>query len=347
MNTLRKYCIRKSLNKNSFKFKFSMILSLVVMLILISLLSIFYGSVKLNIKDIFNAFTNGSDVSKTYVIIFYVRIPRTIAGILAGASLAVAGVILQAVLNNSLASPNIIGINSGAGLFTIILLAFFPQYNNYRSLAAFSGALFAALLIYFIAYKTGASRSTIVLAGIAVSSFLNAGIQAVMTLYPESAIGNNSFMIGGFSGITMDKVKFGAGYIIIGLILAYIFSYDMNILSLGDEIAVSLGLKTGFYRFLLIIIASVLAGSAVSFSGLLSFVGLIVPHFTRLIVGSDNRIVIPVAGIMGGVFVVTCDFAARTIFAPFEIPVGIIMSFIGGPFFIYILLRQKRGRVYD
>lgn len=342
MNILQKFYIQKPLDRNSFKFKFTMILGLVVILILMSLLSVFYGSVKLNIKDIFNAFINGDNISKTYIIIFYVRIPRIIAGILAGAALAVSGVILQAVLNNALASPNIIGVNSGAGLFTIMLVVFFPEYINYVPLAAFLGALFASLLIYFIAYKTGVSRGTIVLAGIAVSSFLNAGIQTIMTLYPEASIGNNSFMVGGFSGITMNKIKFAIGYIIVGLILAYILSYHMNILALGDEIATSLGLKVSFYRFLLIIVASILAGSAISFSGLLGFVGLIIPHFTRLIMGTDNRLVIPVSSIMGGIFVVTCDLISRVIFSPFEIPVGIIMSFIGGPFFIYILIKQKK-----
>jgi iron complex transport system permease protein len=145
----------------------------------------------------------------------------------------------------------------------------------------------------------------------------------------------------------MEKLGFAGIFIAIALILSLILSYDMNVLALGDESAKSLGMKVSRIRFLFLILAALLSGSAISFAGLLGFVGLIVPHVSRIIVGYDNRILIPVSALLGGLFTLLCDLLARVLFAPFEIPVGIIMSFLGGPFFIYLLISRRRGQLYD
>lgn len=308
-------------------------------------LSVCCGSVSISLKELFGALFDGE--SKIYRIIAYVRLPRAAAALISGAALAVSGAILQSVLNNSLASPKTIGINSGSGMFVAICISLFPGVPQLVPTAAFIGALLSTLLIYAIAYKTGASRITVILAGIAISSLFGAVTDAIVTIFPDSLIGSNAFAVGGFSGVTLEKMKLAAMYISIGLAAALIMSYDLNVMALGDEMASSLGMRTGVYRFIFIIIASLLAGSAVSFSGLLGFVGLIVPHAARFLVGHDNRLIIPASMLMGSAFCLICDLISRVIFSPFEIPVGIVMSFIGGPFFVYLLFRQKRGRLYD
>lgn len=347
MNMWQKFSTRINLNKNSRSYNVTVIALLIILLLIGVFMSISIGSSRIPLSEIISALRQGDSTSKTYRIINFVRIPRTLAAVLAGCALSVSGAILQSVLNNSLASPNIIGVNSGAGLFTILIAAFFPTGLYFTPIAAFIGALLAVLLVYFIAKRAGASRMAIVLSGVAVSSFIGAITDTVLTLKPDTAISRTLFLIGGFSGITMEKVGFAGGFIVAALIIALILSYDMNILVLGDESAKSLGLNVVIFRFLFLILAALLAGSAISFAGLLGFVGLIVPHTTRFLIGYDNRILIPVAALLGSLFTLLCDLLARVLFAPFEIPVGIIMSFLGGPFFIYLLIKGKRGQLYD
>ena len=290
----------------------------------------------------------GKETSPNVVnIVNFVRIPRTIAAILSGCALSVSGLILQTVLNNSLASPNTIGVNAGAGLFTVLTAAYLPDLLYLTPIAAFIGGMLSVLIVYFIAQKTGASRMAIILSGIAVSSFIGAITDTVLTLWPDTAISRIGFLIGGFSGVTMDSIKLPSILIILASIITLILSVDMNVLALGDETAASLGLNVSVYRFIFLVLASLLAGSSISYSGLLGFIGIIVPHTARFLVGHDNMVLTPVCGLLGSVFMVFCDLLSRVLFAPFEIPVGIIMSFLGGPFFIYLLLSQKRGRIYD
>lgn len=336
-----------NLNKNSKSYNISLIAFLLVLLLFGVFLSISMGSSKISLSEIISAVRQGDNTLKNYRIIMFVRIPRTLAALLAGCALSLSGAILQSVLNNSLASPSIIGVNSGAGLFTILIAAFFPASLYLTTVAAFMGAILTVLLVYFIALKTGASRMSVVLSGIAVSSFLGAITDTVLTLKPETVLSRLAFMIGGFSGITIEKIAGASLFIILAFIIALILSYDMNILVLGDESAQSLGLNVSRTRFLFLILAAILAGSAVSFAGLIGFVGLIIPHVSRSLVGFDNRILLPVSALLGSIFTLVCDLLARLLFAPFEIPVGIIMSFLGGPFFIYLLIKGKRGQVYD
>ncbi len=359
MNILQKFSTQKNLNKmnihenvlninkNKKSYNITVIVFLIILLIVGVFISISFGSTKIPLSAILSTIKQGNSTSKFYRIINFVRIPRTFAAVLAGCALSVSGVILQSVLNNSLASPSIIGVNSGAGLFTVLIAAFFPKYVYLTTIAAFMGAILAVLMVYLIAKKTGASRMTIILSGVAVSSFIGAMTDTVLTIKPDTVIGRTAFLIGGFSGVTIDKVSFAGGFILTAIIIAFILGYDMNILALGDESAKSLGLNVARIRFIYLILAAILAGSAISFAGLLGFVGLIVPHVARILVGYDNRILLPVSALLGGIFTLLCDLLARVIFAPYEIPVGIIMSFLGGPFFIYLLIKGKRGLLYD
>ena len=277
----------------------------------------------------------------------HVRLPRTLAGLAAGGALAVAGALIQSVLNNAMASPNVIGVNAGAGFFAMLAVTLAPGMAGALPAASFFGALCTALFVYALAVKAGLSRTTLILAGIAVSSILTAGVNAITLLFPDDVIGATGFMLGGFSGVTLSSVGSAAWYLLAGLLLAFVLAADLNVLQLGEESAQSLGLHLGRTRFLAILAAALLAGGAVSFAGLLGFVGLLVPHMARRLTGNDNRWLLPACLLLGGAFVLLCDVLARVLFAPFEIPVGIVMSLLGGPFFLVMLLRRKRSRVYD
>lgn len=276
-------------------------------------------------------------------IVLYVRMPRTLAAILAGAALAAAGVLIQGVLNNPLAGPNIIGVNAGAGFCTLLFSCLLPTAAQLLPAAAFVGALGTSLLILLLSDRMGASRMTVVLAGVAISSFLSAGTDLITTLDPEATLGMSSFMIGGFSGVSLPRLTAAACYILPGLALSLILAGDLDVLSLGDEVAQSLGLRVRRMRILLLSLASLLAGAAVSFSGLLGFVGLVVPHAIRRFTGGEHRSLLPLSMLGGAAFVLVCDIVARNAFVPYELPVGILLSLLGGPFFLLLLLKNRRG----
>ena len=329
------------------KNKALLVWGLIGLLVFFSLLSLRCGSQNYPLSQMFSALANGERESPQWRVFMYVRVPRTLACILSGCALAAAGVLIQAVLNNAMASPNVIGVNAGAGFFAILAATLLPWLPGIIPAASFIGALCTALLIYGLAVRRGLSRTTLVLAGITVSSILTAGINTITLLFPDATIGANGFMLGGFSGVTLETLKSAVGYIGCGLLLAAFMSANLNVLRLGEETAASLGLNVGLTRFLSVLAAALLAGAAVSFSGLLGFVGLLVPHAARHFVGSDQRWLLFTAALMGAIFLLGCDILSRVLFAPFEFPVGIMMSLLGGPFFLSLLLRHKRSKIYD
>lgn len=279
-------------------------------------------------------------------VLVYVRLPRVLAGIGAGAGLAVAGVLLQAVLNNAMASPNVIGVNAGAGFFALLTMVAVPAVPGAVQFASFLGALGCAMLVYALAWRAGLSRTTLVLAGLAVSGMLTAGINTLKLLWPEIVASSPGFLTGGLSGVTLPMLAAACPYLAVGLLLVLFLAVDLNVLCLGEESAAGLGLHVTRTRFMGILAAALLAGAAVSFAGLLSFVGLLAPHMVRRFAGADHRVLIPASALLGAAFVVDCDIAARMLFAPFELPVGILLSLIGGPFFLHLLLHRRRRRIY-
>lgn len=311
------------------------------------LLSLRCGSQDISFRELLATLSRGDSGSAAWRILVHVRVPRTLAGLAAGSALALAGALIQAVLNNAMASPNVIGVNAGAGFFAMLAVTLAPGIPGLLPAASFAGALCTALFIYALAARAGLSRTTLILAGVAVSSILTAGVNALTLLYPDDAVGATGFMLGGFSGVTLASVTSAGGYLAAGLLLAVFLAVDLNVLQLGEESAAGLGLHVGLVRFLAILAAALLAGAAVSFAGLLGFVGLLVPHMARRLTGSDNRWLLPASALLGGGFVLLCDVLARVLFAPFELPVGIVMSLLGGPFFLSLLVRHKRSRIYD
>ncbi len=320
------------------------ILGLLILLAISFIAGLSFGSVKVSVRDVFGAFFNPDASPLSTTIIREVRFPRVLAGLLAGTGLATAGVILQGVMNNALASPNTIGVGSGAGFFVMLALAFFPGKVFLRPVFAFCGALFATLMIFALAYFADTSRITIILAGITVSSFLSAGINLIKTLDTDIALNINSFLIGSLSGVSFKDITVPGILIALFAVCAVLLAGPLNMLGLGDEVAGSLGMRVPAVRFILMIVSSVLAGCVVSYAGVLGFVGLIVPHICRRLFGNDAKTLIPCSILMGASFVMICDLLARVLFSPYEIPTGIIMSFIGGPFFMYLLIIKKGGR---
>lgn len=315
----------------------------VLLFVLSALLSLGLGAVKLSLPDIGSAILRGPE-GTAGIIFWYSRLPRTAACLLAGAALAVSGAVIQCVLHNQLASPSIIGVNAGAGLAVTLCCATGAISGWAIAGSAFIGAMSAMLLVVCIGQSAGASRTTVVLAGVAVNAILHALTEAITTLVPQIAMMSADFRVGGFSSVSHTRIVPAGVLIVSALLLLLLMRNELDVLSLGDDTAKSLGMPVKRMRVIFLILSALLAGSAVSFTGLLGFVGLIVPHIIRKLVGSDNRRLLPLCALGGAGFVTLCDTAARVIFAPYELPVGILMSVIGGPVFLMLLLQRKGGR---
>lgn len=301
--------------------------------------SVTMGSVRIPLEEIWQALL-GETPGIHQQIIMNIRLPRTIVAALVGVNLALAGAVLQAIMKNPLADPHIIGISSGAGLTGILVMLVFPGYEYMITPAAFVGAMGAAVCIYALAWKNGIRPVRIILAGVAVSAFLGAGISALMIFYSDKVHGALMWMVGGLAARSWPHVSIIWPYAAVGLVLVLLGSKHLNILQLGDEIAKGLGLNVELTRVMMTALAAMLAASAVSVVGLLGFVGLIVPHATRLLVGSDYRFLLPGAALLGAAVVIFSDTFARTAFAPTELPVGILMAALGAPFFLFLLRRE-------
>ncbi|WP_456290270.1 iron ABC transporter permease [Paenibacillus sp. AK002] len=305
------------------------------------LISIATGAVMIPLRDIVTGILHHELPGMNRDIIWNIRLPRTLVAMLVGANLAVSGALLQGVMRNPLADPHIIGVSSGAGLFGIFLLVVVPQYDYLLTPAAFLGATLAAFIIYLLSWKDGVSPLRIVLSGVAVSAFLGSGISAMLTFYSDRVHGALIFMVGGLAAKSWPDLSTILPYSLIGLLLAMIYSKQMNIMMLGEVNARNLGTRVELSRLMITAIATLLAASAVSIAGLLGFVGLIVPHIAKLLVGGDYRILIPSSALLGAAVLTFCDTLARMMFTPIELPVGIIMGVLGAPFFLYLLRRRK------
>ena len=324
--------------KDRHSYRLAVIIILAVLCVIAFVVGNASGTVSVSVKRIFQVlFTDDGSTERS--IIWTIRLPRMILAALVGINLALSGCILQGVMHNPLADPSIIGISSGAGLFGIIILVIYPQFQQVVPIAAFAGALLAAGIIYILAWKGGIQPTRIVLAGVAVSALFSAGISGTLVFFSDRVHGALTFMNGSLSARSWPEVTTILPYTIIGIIFAVINSQKLNILVLGDDTARGLGLHVERVRFGLTALAALLAASAVSVVGLLGFVGLIVPHSIRLLLGNNYKIMFPATALLGAALVMFSDTLARTLFSPTEIPVGIVMAIIGVPFFLYLLRR--------
>lgn len=309
--------------------------------ILIALIFLFgtIGSVRLSFSEMIEGLSGENKMAST--ILYEMRLPRNVLAVLVGASLAIAGLLLQAVMKNPLADPGITGVSSGASVMAIIILLLLPKYVGIIPLVAFVGGAIACIVVYLMAWKNGLDPIRVVLAGVAVNAILGGVIALLTTLYSDKIQGALLWLNGSLASKTWDDVKIVAFYSVIGLSLSLLCARGANVLSLGDSSATSLGFNVNKTRVLLSVVAVFLAGTSTAIVGIISFVGLIVPHISRMIIGSDHKYSIPFSMILGAIVLLVADTLARTILGSLEIPVGVIMSIVGGPFFLYLL--RKRG----
>ncbi|CAM3475298.1 FecCD family ABC transporter permease [Cytobacillus oceanisediminis] len=292
-------------------------------------------------------FGGGSDMERLVIQSF--RLPRIIVALMVGIALAVAGGILQGMIRNPLASPDIIGITGGASVAVVGFLALFSDENNaltvsinWMPLAAFAGAAIVAFLVYFLAYKDGVSPIRLVLIGIGIASLMKALTTLMMVFGPiYQASQANIWITGTVYGSNWGNVAILVPWTLILLIVAFILARNVNIQELGDDIATGVGSTVQKYRFLLLMVSTALIGGAVAFAGGIGFVGLMAPHMARRLVGSAFGALLPASALIGGILVMAADLIGRTLFSPLEIPAGVFTASIGAPYFIYLLFRTR------
>ncbi len=319
----------------------SIVIILTLLLVAAVGLGLFCGAAPVTGRDILLLLKG--EINGSGRILLYVRLPRVAGAVIAGMGLAAAGAVIQVILNNPLAGPNIIGVNAGAGFAVVLCSAVFPASYAWLPFASFAGAFLTVLLVYYIGKRTGASKITLVLSGVAVNSFLNGATDAVYTFSEESLFASNAFKIGGLAGINLSVLRTAGIVVVVVVLLLLLFHNELEVFGLGEETAHTLGLPVGVYRFFFLLLAAVSAGAAVSFAGLLGFIGLLVPHMARRVTGGESKEYLLVSVLLGALLLTLCDTAARTVFAPYEIPVGILLSLLGAPFFLWLLFRF-RGR---
>lgn len=314
-------------------------LSLVLLLILLILLTT-VGSVNLSFTEIINALINNDNKMVT-TIVYKMRLPRNILAALVGANLAVSGVLLQSVMKNPLADPGITGVSSGASVAAIFILLLLPQYTGILPIVAFIGGAIACILVFLMAYKNGLKPGRIVLAGVAINTILGGVISYLSTMYSDRIQSAMLWLNGSLATKTWADVEMLFIYSVVGLVVSLFLIRSANVLQLGDDAATNLGFNVNLTRLLISGVAVFLAATSTAVVGIISFVGLIVPHIARMIMGSDHKFTIPFSMILGSIVLLVADTLGRTIGGAVEIPVGVIMSIVGGPFFLYLL--RKRG----
>lgn len=328
---------------NNFSKSVALIIGTLLLVICMGI-SIVYGYADTSIQITIESFTNFNH-SNEHIIIQNVRIPRALIATCVGASLAITGVLMQTLTKNPLASPGILGINTGAGFAVVFAMIFFHT-SSLQSFAwiAFLGATLAALAVYGIS-SSGRDAVTpvkITLAGAAISALFASFTQGLLATNEAELEQVLFWLAGSVQGRKLEILLSVLPYVVIGWLAALFISSKMNILALGDDIARGLGLPLGLMKLTVGIIVILLAGSSVAIAGPIGFIGIVVPHFARKFVGTDHRWLIPMAAILGGILLLLADVSARYIIMPQEVPVGVMTAMIGTPFFIY--LARKGGK---
>ncbi|GIN58310.1 ferrichrome ABC transporter permease [Lederbergia ruris] len=311
-------------------------------IILSATLAISYGSTEIKLRTVWNAVFQFNPEFSSHQIIQELRLPRALSAALVGAFLAVSGTIMQGMTRNPLASPSIMGVTDGAAFGLMIILAFFPSTSNLGlTLSSFIGAALAVSLIFMIGSASGNGLTPVklALAGVAIGTMLRS-ITSILSLHFQLEKEMGFWLAGGLDKTNWSSVQMLAIFGVIGLLFAISISKSMTVLSLGEDVSIGLGQNNAMIKILGIVAVFMLTGVSVSVAGAIGFVGLIVPHITRFLMGADYRWIIPSSALFGALLVILSDLVSRMMNAPFETPVGAITSLIGVPFFLY-LARSK------
>ena len=299
------------------------------------------GSERLSLTEVWDGLTNPAHTSER-VIVWDLRLPRVILAVLVGANLAVAGALLQGVTRNPLADPHLLGISAGSGVVGALLLVRGVDIGLEAKVAlSILGGLAGGAFIYAMAWRGGVSPTRLTLAGVAVSFLLISMTTAILASSRLFAQQSLNFVGGSLFARGWDDLRAVWPYTVVGLLLALGASASLNIMALGEDAAAELGVRTGWVRAIVVVLAVVLSGAAVSVAGLMGFVGLIIPHVARALVGQDYRYVLVTSALLGAILLVGSDTLARNILGETELPAGVVTASVGAPFFLY-LLRQVR-----
>ncbi|GBD23163.1 putative siderophore transport system permease protein YfhA [bacterium HR29] len=316
------------------------LLLLTALLALVMMAAIGTGPLLFSPSEVVRALVSSHD-SLAHTVVWDLRLPRVLLAVFVGANLAVSGALLQGVTRNPLADPYLLGISAGGVFAAVATLTVLPGIGpEWRAAVAFGGSLAAGGFTYLAAWKGGISPTRLILSGVALSSLLTAFTSTLLVTSTTSAQIAVSWLVGGFLGRGWDHFAWLWPYSAAGLSGALLASRHVNIIVLGDEVATSLGQRVERVRLLLVAVAALLAGSAVSVAGLIGFFGLAVPHIARFLFGSDYRLVIPASALLGALLMVVGDTAARTILDPRELPVGVLTAAMGAPFLLYLVRRR-------
>ena len=316
----------------------SLLVISIILLILFIGMSISVGAANIKLSTVWNAVFQFNPNIQAHQIIQEIRLPRTLGAALVGAALAVSGAILQGITRNPLASPSILGVSDGAAFALVICLVYIPTATMAeQSVASFIGAGIATAIIFGISAlaKGGVSPAKLALAGVAISSLFRS-ITTAIALHYQVAENMSFWYAGGLSKVNWQGVSILSIVCVVGIVIATMLAKGITILSLGEEVSKGLGQNTFFVKTMAFIIVLLLTGAAVSVAGPIGFIGLVIPHITRFIVGSDYRWIIPASALLGAILLVLSDSVARLVNAPFETPVGAITAIIGVPFFLYL-----------
>ncbi|WP_335868943.1 FecCD family ABC transporter permease [Bacillus sp. 2205SS5-2] len=318
------------------------IILLAVLVVFFSVISIGVGSVFISPVRVLSAlFRTGGE--SDWFIIFNFRLPRIAIALLVGSGLAVSGTILQGIIRNPLASPDVLGITKGAGLAAVIVIILFPKSPFIAlPISAFIGAAIVAVVLYLFAYKRGVQPATLALIGIALGAVCNAAIQYLMIRFPVDANAALTWLTGSLWGRGWDEVIGILPWIIVLLPITVILAIKLDILNLGDDVAEGLGENIGYTRLLMLALSVALAGASVATVGSIGFVGLVAPHIGRQLVGAKHKHLLPVSALIGILLVLFADGLGRGLLPPIEIPAGVFTAVIGAPYFLYLLRRESK-----
>ncbi|MCS7285817.1 MAG: iron ABC transporter permease [Anaerolineae bacterium] len=319
-------------------------------LIIVGLLATTWGAAGIPVSAVVRILMGASVEPATWeTIIFQIRIPRIVLGGIVGMTLAIAGAVYQAIFRNPLADPYLLGVSSGASFGAAVAIYFVWRFSwgglNAVSIAAFGGALLATATIYSLARVGGkAPVTTLILAGVAIGALLSSATTFLMFTTREAfhTINLLGWLMGSLALADWTRVKTAATYIAIALSVIAYYSYTLNVLQLDEDQAMALGVEVERVKFIIIAAASLATAAAVSVSGVIGFLGIIIPHTVRILWGSDYRFLLPMSGILGGLCLILADGFIRLLFAPRELPIGVVTAFLGAPFFIYLLRRYKK-----
>ncbi|NJR39791.1 MAG: iron ABC transporter permease [Leptolyngbyaceae cyanobacterium CSU_1_4] len=322
------------------------LLVLIIMTLMVMVISIGYGEYPIPpldvIKTILGLPTNNPDYN---FVIHTLRLPRVITAFLVGTALAIAGAIMQGLTRNPLAAPEIIGVEAGAGLVAVAMIVLFPSVPIFLlPIAAFTGAFVAAVLVYLLAWENGSSPIRLILVGIGVGAIASA-LTSVMITFGEISDVSQAlvWLAGSVYGRTWEHIQALLPWLIVFIPASLLLARELNTLNLGDEVARGLGSRVEWQRGLLLLTCVALSGASVATAGTIGFVGLMAPHLARQLVGNAHEGLVPTSALVGGLIVSFADLLGRSLFAPIELPCGVVTAAVGAPYFLYLLYRNRNA----